>query len=151
MKEVASTGDEKSFSHIIAFAQANDDISFESNLTEQGSTTLMILAAMGRHDLINVLLKEPSCPAVDQVNSNGTTALVFACSTGNFSCVRVLCEAGANVNWAIGSLDTPMMVAAEEGFDEIVSYLCTTQAADMEKKNDSGHTALLCACNQVNG
>lgn len=151
LKEVASSGDEKSFTDIIAFAKASDDISLESNLTEQGSTILMTLAAMGRHDLIEVLLKEPAscCPAVDQANNNETTALVFACSMGNVSCVRVLCEAGANVNWAIGSKDTPVMVAAAEGFDDIVSYLCTTRAADLEKTNETGQTALLCACDQV--
>jgi hypothetical protein len=108
----------------------------------------MILAAMGRSDLIAVLLKEMPCPAVDQINNNGTTALVFACSMGHFASVQVLCEHGANVNWAIGSLDTPVMVAAEEGFDAIVSYLCIIRAAAMESKNEAGRTALLCACDQ---
>jgi ankyrin repeat protein len=145
LQEIASSG---SVEALLGLLRNEPLVPLESSLTEQGSTALMILAAMGRHDLIDVLLQETPPLAVDQTNKNGTTALVFACSMGHLSAVKVLCERGADVNWAIGSLDTPLTVAAEEGFDDIVSYLSINRHAKLESTNESGQTALLCACDQ---
>ena len=147
LKEVASSGNDEAFSSLLKNKEQSN-VTLESNLTDQGSTILMILAAMDRPDLIDVLFKEDPCPEVDQVNNNKTTALVFACSMGHLSTVQKLCAHGADANWAIGSRDTPLTVAAEEGFDDIVSFLCTDQKVAMESKNESGQTALHCACGQ---
>lgn len=146
LKEVASSGDENAFQLLLR--DREEGISLESGLTEQGSTVLMILAAMGRQDLISSLLNEVPSPAIDQANCNGTTALVFACSMGHFSAMKLLCEHGADVNWTIGSHDTPLTVSAAEGFDDIVAYLITTRGAKLESHNETGQTALHCACHE---
>ena len=146
LQEVASSGDEAGLLSLLRSAQEQSEVTAESNLTEQGSTMLMILAAMGRDDLVRAVLSEEKAPAVDQVNYNGTTALVFACARGHLNVVRELCERGADVNWVIESLDTPVMIAAEEGFHDIVSYLCSREV-QLENQNELGRTALHVACN----
>ena len=39
------------------------------------------------------------------------------------------------------SQDTPLTVAADEGYDEIVSFLSGDMRAELEKKKESGRTS----------
>lgn len=72
---------------------------------------------------------------------DGQTVLHQACQYGNMNMVKILLDHGANVNSRIDRKGTTaLMIAAREGFTEIVKLLI--QSADINKKDDHGHTAL---------
>ncbi|CAE8637708.1 unnamed protein product, partial [Polarella glacialis] len=61
---------------------------------------------------------------------------------GHLEVVRLLRGALADVNLAMYSGATPLFIAAQEGFLEIVQYLCDTALADMELAMAHGATPL---------
>ncbi|KRX90212.1 Ankyrin repeat domain-containing protein 29, partial [Trichinella pseudospiralis] len=60
---------------------------------------------------------------IDCCDSEGTTALMLASAQGHFCCVRILVEAGADVNIRRKSGTTALFFAAEEGHLEIACFL----------------------------
>jgi ankyrin repeat protein len=64
---------------------------------------------------------------------------------GHLPEATLLCEYGANINVAVASGDTPLMIAAAEGFNDIVTYLCECDHLLIECTNECGQTALHCA------
>ncbi|KRX20683.1 Ankyrin repeat domain-containing protein 29 [Trichinella nelsoni] len=60
---------------------------------------------------------------IDCCDSEGTTALMLASAQGHFCCVRILVEAGADVNIRRKSGTTALFFAAEEGHLEIARFL----------------------------
>ena len=58
--------------------------------------------------------------------------------------IKLLIEAGANVNAKENDGRTPLMCAADKGHSEIVKLLIEN-GADVNAKNNYGHTSLMCA------
>ncbi|VAW96994.1 hypothetical protein MNBD_GAMMA22-3035 [hydrothermal vent metagenome] len=67
--------------------------------------------------------------------------LYFAARKGDFKKVKELVEQGADVNYMIGTFDTPLMTASIDGHHEIVKYLLDN-GADSKIATKSGKTAL---------
>ena len=59
-------------------------------------------------------------------------------------CMDVLLEAGADMNWADDSSNTPLMRAAKNGYVDCVQKLIQT-GADVNTKDKKGYTALILA------
>jgi hypothetical protein len=80
---------------------------------------------------------------------NGYTAMMFAANSGQLESVKLLVEAGANVN-AMSSDQgwTALMIAARGGYLNIVKILITA-GADVNAARSDGATALYLA--RVNG
>jgi ankyrin repeat protein len=76
----------------------------------------------------------------------GQTALHFTCNRrAKSSVVRVLLDAGANVNDPADALNTPLMAAAFHGCLGLVKVLLAA-GADVHGKDGEGETALTKAC-----
>lgn len=76
---------------------------------------------------------------INEKNSEGLTALHYACDRGNLEMVQFLVEEGANVNIQDSYGETPLHVAKIADELEIINYLLT-KGADMNKKNFDGFT-----------
>ena len=61
--------------------------------------------------------------AIDDEGAPGYTALMFAVRWGKIEVVKYLISVDANVNAKAGSGDTPLSIAAEEKFAEIIKIL----------------------------
>ena len=91
-----------------------------------GGTALIPAAHYGHVEAVGALLETPI--AVDHINRLGWTALLEAIILGDggprhTEVVRLLVEAGADVNLADGSGVTPLAHARQRGYREIIAIL----------------------------
>lgn len=82
---------------------------------------------------------------VNNLDSNGWSALHHACYTGDHDSAKTLIEAGANINAFSNQNRTPMHFAAANNHYEVLSLLIDYQA-DIEATDDLGCTPLHLAC-----
>ena len=75
------------------------------------------------------------------------TALYYASKFGNEDVVDALLDAKADQNVCDHYGKSPLMVASEEGHVQIVTKLLLQENTDVNKKSQSGYTALWYACN----
>ena len=113
--------------------------------TDSGYTPLM-LAAINKHDnVVHVLLSDSQC-LVDAKGQDGYTALHYSCIYGHVDIVRTLVKHKANVNARIDSGDTPLILAARHGHDNVVYVLLSDPQCLMDAKGQDGYTALHYSC-----
>ena len=98
-----------------------------TNVTSPYQGTALIAAAHLGHDEVVRTLIAAKAP-LDHVNNLGWTALIESIVLGNggkrhVAVLKALVEAGANVNLADRSGDTPLTLAKRRGFKEMVAIL----------------------------
>jgi len=101
--------------------------------------TPLFLAAMNGDGVIMRKLLNAGANA-NQVEKTGETILMVAIRTGSTDAVRALLEHKANANYAEPQLQlTPLMLAAEGGYTEIVADLLKS-GADIQVRTRTGAT-----------
>ncbi len=76
-------------------------------------------------------------------DSSGNTDLHYACAYGWFHCVRVLLEAGADINAANDWRLTPVGAALRKGHGGIARFLLEQPGVDVNQRDEEGKTVLL--------
>ncbi|MBO7429782.1 MAG: SUMF1/EgtB/PvdO family nonheme iron enzyme [Spirochaetia bacterium] len=97
-------------------------------------------------EVFNVLLKATKGENTYQ-NNTGTTILMRACEKGKTDIVKLLVEAGANVNNKRKNGDTAFSIACSERFQntDIINLLLAA-GADVNTADEDGKTPLIKAC-----
>ena len=90
---------------------------------EHGDTPLYNAAGKGLEDVCALLLESGASPNI--ANNVGETAICVAAAYGQLSCVRLLADAGGDINKAL-------VRAGEEGHSEVVDFLKSKGAFDDE-------------------
>lgn len=99
---------------------------------ERGKTAINWASRFGKLEILEDLLRgiknsgKSRKAAVNTQEQGGRTALIWACLKGHTGCVKLLLEAGADVNLADGDEDsggTPLSWAASHGNAEILDLL----------------------------
>ena len=89
-------------------------------------TALHIAGLAGTPDSIEKLLNYSDNVDVNAETTHPATPLFLAAKRGDLDIVKLLVEAGADLNYRGGPFnETPIMVSAHEGHEEIVEYLGT--------------------------
>jgi len=86
------------------------------------------------------LLSAKGCPMFEpSLDSVGMYPIHWACTTNQLKCVHWLLEQGADINCKDSSLATPLTIAAQYGFADLVAYLIKNGADVnlLDKCNDS--------------
>ena len=105
-----------------------------------GETPLLSASLAGHADMVAILVK--SGASTGSRNDRGLTPLHGAAYAGSLETVRLLVESGAAVNDADNIFKvTPLIVAAEEGHADVISFLAD-HGADLEWTERAGYTAL---------
>ncbi len=113
-------------------------------LNEDGQTPLHLAARAGRMRVVTFLLGVPGMNLVVR-DSNGNSALHYAAIRGHGGMVRMLIEAGAEVDVVNDRGRTPLHEAASAGNARAVDLLLQAQArADM--RDHEGDTPMDLAC-----
>lgn len=90
--------------------------------------------------MVEELLSHPDCD-VNAQNSEGWTALHYAAHMA--AGVDILLSAGANPNLYNEDGNTPLMLAAIEGFSKVVNKLAKAKCdVNMKDKSDAQKTAM---------
>jgi len=132
----------------------------DPNAAEQykGQTALMWAAAGGHADITRMLLEHGADIALttkasaDRVPNScricewkpspgGFTALMFAARSGDVRTVRLLLEAGADVNEATAEYGNPLVIASASGHEDLALFLLAA-GADPASTDENGVTAL---------
>lgn len=103
-------------------------------------TALHIAGLAGTPDSIEKLLNYSDNVDVNAETTHPATPLFLAARRGHLEIVKLLVEAGADLNYRGGPLkETPIMIAAREGHEEIVEYLGTHEVnlstADVDRNS----------------
>lgn len=110
------------------------------NTVDRAGNTLLVQAIQrDMTSLVEFLIKNRA--RLNTRNQNGETALSIAAFSGKLPYVKLLVEAGAEVNfygWA------PLAYAAFNGHSEVVGYLLK-HGAEVDAKTENGTTALFFA------
>lgn len=112
--------------------------------TAAGTPALVEAAGFGRSDVVQVLLVEAHAD-IEARDHAGFTALAVAARGGHDETVRLLIDAGADVQTAsdpLGMSMTPLMLAGVWGHTSTVEMLLDA-GAELETPNAMGYPALL--------
>ncbi|KAG7220334.1 hypothetical protein INR49_010170 [Caranx melampygus] len=117
----------------------------------QGQTPLTLASRQGHVKVLSVLLDwakiqgpETAAQMMEHVDSEGWTALRSAAWGGHSEAVRLLLDAGADVDGCDGEGRTALRAAAWGGHDEIVLTLLD-YGAQVDKPDSKGRTPLIAA------
>ena len=124
--------------------------SLDINMThpEKGNSTALMLAALtGLDDTVTLLLERPQI-AVNAQDIRGWTALALAAYMNHYAIVkRLLDTQGIELDLPNDNGATPLIVAAQQGNDEVVIELLQRHA-NPEYVQSDGTTAILHAINK---
>lgn len=102
----------------------------------------------GYTKVVELLLKYGAHPdgmvAEIKADTDDLTPLGVASQDGHIDVVRLLIQAGADINWMNGEGETPLGKAAYHGHADVVQELIIS-GADIYLSGNTGVTALLCA------
>ncbi|MDQ3045522.1 MAG: ankyrin repeat domain-containing protein, partial [Chloroflexota bacterium] len=110
----------------------------------RGDTPLILAAYHGHADAVRLILDQPD-RAVDRLNQMGFTALAGASFKGDVAIVRLLIQAGADVNATGPGGKTPLMFAALTNREAAVELLLESGADPLAKATDGSTAASLAA------
>lgn len=110
---------------------------------EMGSTPLHVASTQCKPDTVQWLLRHRANVAA--IDSEGFSALTWACIKGHKEVLTLLIAGKADVEEITGSSGkTPLSLAAERGHFDCVEELLAKKAS-MQKANIDGSNALMCA------
>ena len=116
----------------------------QKNISEDNGEPLRAAAKSGNLSAVEYLLE--SCDAdVNECDTCGATALLFACMASHLDIIDMLLEWDADVN--LCAEETPLTAACRNGQQEIVNRLLKKTPGLISKTNDRGMTPLEVAVN----
>ena len=90
--------------------------------TDQGTSSFSLAAGRGRLEIVKVLYnKDPSI--LEQKDSEGRNALIWASMKGHLDVVKFLVQNGADENVQSNEGETPLSVAFRNNHDDVVIFL----------------------------
>lgn len=105
--------------------------------------TIFSTAYFGEFEMLPSFLNQETI-AIDNHDASGMSALAWAALQGNVECVQLLLNAGANIESLNNGLNTPLMLAASNGHDNVVLNLIAHEA-DAHVRNLKDRDALFMA------
>ena len=133
LHEAVQRNDQKSLNHILK----NNDIDIDTPLNKKGQSALAL--AVTHPEMVEFLLENEAI--VDIQNRDEETPLWQASKMGHNESVKLLIEAGANVNLAAQE-EAPILVSIQNNTPDVLQSLIDARA-DVNKANEHGETALI--------
>ena len=145
LNKAAKASDEKNIKELINFGK---DINEKKSIFSQAPIHKIIESKeKNKHDVLQQMLDLGSDPNIR--DSNGWTALHYACQLGDYESVEILIEKDALINAYSNNKRIPLHLAAYKGFPNIVEFLLKN-GSDPNYKDELGCTPLHLAAKKGN-
>ena len=138
LNKAAKASDEKNIDELINFGE---DINEKISIFWQAPIHKVIESKKkNKYEVLIKMLDLGSDPNIR--DSNGWTALHYACQLGDFESVKILKEKGAMIDAYSNNKRTPLHLASIQGFYEIVQFLLES-GSDQDFQDELGCTPLI--------
>ena len=118
--------------------------------TDSGDTPLT-LAVRNKHDNVVQALSDYNCEVYAKYKEAYTSLLHLSCKRGDVGLVRsLITKDEVDINARTNSGDTPLLLAIEHGYHDVVHVLSSDNQCQMEAKGQDGYTALHYSCRYGN-
>ena len=145
LNKAAKASDEKNIKELINFGK---DINEKKSIFSQAPIHKIIESKeKNKHEVLQQMLDLGSDPNIR--DSNGWTALHYACQLGDYESVEILIEKDALINAYSNNKRIPLHLAAYKGFPNIVEFLLKN-GSDPNYKDELGCTPLHLAAKKGN-
>lgn len=115
----------------------------DSSIKEEITTTDLLIAIRSNDfEKVQKLLWKSSRLDLNEIQSDGETLLTTAVKRNAFQIVDLLIEYDVSPSKANQSQETPLMVAAKSGYENLVKYFLSLEVK-LDNKDLEGNTALL--------
>ena len=112
-----------------------------NSVTKLGATPLFLAASSGAYDVVKALLSY--MPDLELTLADGASALIGGIRAGNAEVVRLLLEAGANINRQSERKQFPLQFAVDRNMIDVLRVLME-YSPKLDLVDDDGDTALHC-------
>ena len=137
LNKAAKASDEKNIRELINFGK---DINEKISIFSQAPIHKIIESKeKNKHDVLKKMLDLGSDPNIR--DSNGWSALHYACQLGDFNSVEILINNGASIDSYSNNKRIPLHLAAYKGFPNIVEHLLKN-GSDPNYQDELGCTPL---------
>jgi ankyrin repeat protein len=123
-----------------------------------GKSSIMMACEKGNLDILKLLYNGKDSTALNGRSKIGKSILLIACiKENNIDVIKYLVENGAKIDPGpfinqenkLEIIDTPLLMACEQGYIDVVGYL-VEQEARKDATNEDGHNSLMKACSGKN-
>ena len=145
LNKAAKASDEKNIKELINYGK---DLNEKISIFSQAPIHKIIESKeSNKHDVLKKMLDLGSDPNIK--DSNGWSALHYACQLGDFQSVEILINNGALIDAYSNNKRIPLHLASYRGFSNIVEYLLKN-GSDPNYKDELGCTPLHLAAKKGN-
>ena len=124
LNEAAKNSDEKNIQELVNYGK---DINEKLSIFSLAPIHKIIESKeKNKHEVLKKMLDMGSDPNIK--DSNGWTALHYACQNGDFDSIKILLNNDADINTYSNNQRTPLHLAAKNNYPEIVKYLLEKKA-----------------------
>ncbi|CAL4077343.1 unnamed protein product, partial [Meganyctiphanes norvegica] len=95
-----------------------------------GHTSLMHASQKGRDEIVSLLILYGA--NIEAVTINGISPLLMACNMGHVSTAKILLDGGANPHTCDNAGNTPIQVAIDKGYHELISIMNITPTGRLQ-------------------
>ena len=145
LNKAAKSSDSKNITELVNFGQ---DINEKISIFSQAPIHKIIESKKeDKHNVLKKMLEMGADPNIK--DSNGWSALHYACQLGDLDSVKILIAAHADIDSYSNNKRIPLHLAANMNYPEIVNYLLDNNA-NADYKDDQGCTPMHLAAKQGN-
>ncbi|XP_021563682.1 transient receptor potential cation channel subfamily A member 1 [Carlito syrichta] len=117
---------------------------------DMNASPLHHAAGEGQVELMQMILNESSCEALNVMDDCGNTPLHWAAEKNQVESVKFLLSRGANPNLQNSNMMAPLHIAVQGMHNNVMKVLTEHSSTNINLEGENGNTAVMIACTKDN-